>query len=107
MKTESGAKVKATKTGIYKKWKERSHKKVSLRGTDHDGRSEDNANVSGTNSEINALLRFFIFNFLIFIIRLLILLILLLLFYSNLCIAYHNFVGSSPDLCFRFYILLF
>ncbi|KAL5571703.1 hypothetical protein UlMin_021498 [Ulmus minor] len=33
IKTESGAKVKANKTGIYKKWKERSHNKVSFRGS--------------------------------------------------------------------------
>ncbi|XP_043689719.1 putative DEAD-box ATP-dependent RNA helicase 29 [Telopea speciosissima] len=32
VKTEGGSKVKATKTGIYKKWKERSHKKISLKG---------------------------------------------------------------------------
>ncbi|KAM7253372.1 hypothetical protein ACFE04_025990 [Oxalis oulophora] len=32
VKTESGARVKAEKTGIYKKWKERTHKKVSLKG---------------------------------------------------------------------------
>ncbi|XP_024032720.1 putative DEAD-box ATP-dependent RNA helicase 29 isoform X1 [Morus notabilis] len=33
VKTESGAKVKANKTGIYKKWKERSHNKISLKGS--------------------------------------------------------------------------
>ncbi|GMI78353.1 DEAD-box RNA helicase 29 [Hibiscus trionum] len=33
VKTESGARVKTEKTGIYKKWKERSHRKVSLKGT--------------------------------------------------------------------------
>ncbi|PON34454.1 hypothetical protein TorRG33x02_353320, partial [Trema orientale] len=32
VKTESGAKVRANKTGIYKKWKEHSHSKISLRG---------------------------------------------------------------------------
>ncbi|XP_020259077.1 DEAD-box ATP-dependent RNA helicase 29-like isoform X3 [Asparagus officinalis] len=32
IKTESGAKVKAGKTGIYKKWKERSHRQISLEG---------------------------------------------------------------------------
>ncbi|KAL5736527.1 hypothetical protein ACOSQ2_031315 [Xanthoceras sorbifolium] len=46
VKTESGAKVKATKTGIYKKWKERSHKKVSLRGTNNEGTAEETANMS-------------------------------------------------------------
>ncbi|KAF9599745.1 hypothetical protein IFM89_001691 [Coptis chinensis] len=65
VKTESGSKVKSTKTGIYKRWKERSHHKVSLRGTDSDGgHSEvdrgfsgdrqmqgDNRNYSGGRSE--------------------------------------------------------
>lgn len=32
IKTESGAKVKAGKTGIYKKWKEQSHRQISLDG---------------------------------------------------------------------------
>ncbi|KAL0432252.1 UNVERIFIED_CONTAM: putative DEAD-box ATP-dependent RNA helicase 29 [Sesamum latifolium] len=36
VKTESGSKVKANKTGIYKKWKERSHKKISLKGANND-----------------------------------------------------------------------
>ncbi|KAK3198927.1 hypothetical protein Dsin_022342 [Dipteronia sinensis] len=44
VKTESGAKVKATKTGIYKKWKERSHKKV---GTNNEGNAEYTTNMSG------------------------------------------------------------
>ncbi|KAK4850197.1 hypothetical protein QYF36_004686 [Acer negundo] len=44
VKTESGAKVKATKTGIYKKWKERSHKKV---GTNNEGSGEYTTNMSG------------------------------------------------------------
>ncbi|KAK2639018.1 hypothetical protein Ddye_026813 [Dipteronia dyeriana] len=44
VKTESGAKVKATKTGIYKKWKERSHKKV---GTNNEGSAEYSTNMSG------------------------------------------------------------
>ncbi|KAI4305795.1 hypothetical protein L6164_029138 [Bauhinia variegata] len=34
IKTESGAKAKANKTGIYKKWKERSHNRISHKGTD-------------------------------------------------------------------------
>ncbi|KAH7544029.1 hypothetical protein JRO89_XS15G0088300 [Xanthoceras sorbifolium] len=51
VKTESGAKVKATKTGIYKKWKERSHKKVSLRGTNNEGTAEETANMSGNTSQ--------------------------------------------------------
>lgn len=32
IKTESGAKVKASKSGIYNKWKEQSHQKISLSG---------------------------------------------------------------------------
>ncbi|XP_031259135.1 putative DEAD-box ATP-dependent RNA helicase 29 [Pistacia vera] len=47
VKTESGAKVKATKTGIYKKWKERSHKKVSIQGTSNEGNSEESTSFSG------------------------------------------------------------
>ncbi|KAF5725972.1 putative DEAD-box ATP-dependent RNA helicase 29 isoform X2 [Tripterygium wilfordii] len=46
VKTESGSKVKATKTGIYKKWKERSHRKVSLRGTNNEGNA-DGTSMSG------------------------------------------------------------
>ncbi|GFY85540.1 putative DEAD-box ATP-dependent RNA helicase 29 [Actinidia rufa] len=41
IKTESGAKVRGNKTGIYKKWKERSHNKVSLRGSSNDGNAEE------------------------------------------------------------------
>ncbi|KAK9111411.1 hypothetical protein Scep_018930 [Stephania cephalantha] len=43
IKTESGSKLKATKTGIYKKWKERSHHKVSLKGTNSGGNTEADA----------------------------------------------------------------
>ncbi|XP_028791051.1 putative DEAD-box ATP-dependent RNA helicase 29 [Neltuma alba] len=39
IKTEGGAKVKATKTGIYKKWKERSHNKIGHKGMDNEGDS--------------------------------------------------------------------
>ncbi|XP_011074791.1 putative DEAD-box ATP-dependent RNA helicase 29 [Sesamum indicum] len=39
VKTESGTKLKANKTGIYKKWKERSHKKISLKGANNDSTS--------------------------------------------------------------------
>ncbi|KAJ9675111.1 hypothetical protein PVL29_024167 [Vitis rotundifolia] len=49
IKTESGSKVKATKTGIYKKWKERSHNKISLKGTSNEG------NAEATSSAGNAL----------------------------------------------------
>ncbi|XVE60211.1 hypothetical protein DITRI_Ditri05aG0109700 [Diplodiscus trichospermus] len=47
VKTESGARVKAEKTGIYKKWKERSHKKVSLKGTINGENAEETSNSSG------------------------------------------------------------
>ncbi|XP_015888526.3 putative DEAD-box ATP-dependent RNA helicase 29 isoform X1 [Ziziphus jujuba] len=39
--TEGGTKVKANKTGIYKKWKERSHNKISLKGTSGEGDAEE------------------------------------------------------------------
>ncbi|XVF39171.1 hypothetical protein PTKIN_Ptkin01aG0014000 [Pterospermum kingtungense] len=47
VKTEGGAKIKAQKTGIYKKWKERSHRKVSLKGTSNGENAEGMANSSG------------------------------------------------------------
>ncbi|GAV92665.1 DBP10CT domain-containing protein, partial [Cephalotus follicularis] len=47
IKTESGAKVRPNKTGIYKKWKEQSHKKVSLRGTNAEANIEETTNFSG------------------------------------------------------------
>ncbi|KAF9604664.1 hypothetical protein IFM89_008995 [Coptis chinensis] len=47
-RAESGSKIKSTKTGIYKWWKERSHHKVSLRGTNFDGgHSEVDRGFSG------------------------------------------------------------
>ncbi|GAA0159377.1 RNA helicase [Lithospermum erythrorhizon] len=46
VKTEGGAKVKARKTGIYKKWKDQSHSKVSLRGS-NDGTEEVSTGMSG------------------------------------------------------------
>ncbi|KAK9993793.1 hypothetical protein SO802_023496 [Lithocarpus litseifolius] len=47
IKTESGAKVKANKTGIYKKWKQQSHNKVSLRGANSEGNVEGSTSISG------------------------------------------------------------
>ncbi|KAF8026524.1 hypothetical protein BT93_F3113 [Corymbia citriodora subsp. variegata] len=47
IKTESGAKVKANKTGIYKKWKERSHSKISLKGTNNEENSVESAGFAG------------------------------------------------------------
>ncbi|XP_054819629.1 putative DEAD-box ATP-dependent RNA helicase 29 isoform X1 [Prosopis cineraria] len=45
--TEGGAKVKATKTGIYKKWKERSHNKIGLKGMDNEGDSHGPTSSAG------------------------------------------------------------
>lgn len=47
IKTESGSKVKAAKTGIYKKWKERSHMKVSFTGMPADGNAEEGTSSAG------------------------------------------------------------
>ncbi|XP_048129642.1 putative DEAD-box ATP-dependent RNA helicase 29 [Rhodamnia argentea] len=47
IKTESGAKVKANKTGIYKKWKERSHSKISLKGTSNEENSVESTGLAG------------------------------------------------------------
>lgn len=38
--------MKAKKTGIYKKWKERSHSKVSLKGA-NDGAGEESRSSAG------------------------------------------------------------
>ncbi|AES89733.1 putative RNA helicase [Medicago truncatula] len=48
IKTESGAKTKANKTGIYKKWKERSHSKISLKGTSADGDAQESRSSRGS-----------------------------------------------------------
>lgn len=45
VKTEGGSKVKANKTGIYKKWKARSHNKISFKGTSNDG--NENVGTAG------------------------------------------------------------
>ncbi|XP_061368415.1 putative DEAD-box ATP-dependent RNA helicase 29 isoform X2 [Gastrolobium bilobum] len=47
IKTESGARTKATKTGIYKKWKERSHSKISLKGTNNAGDAQESRSYRG------------------------------------------------------------
>lgn len=49
IKTESGAKVKASKTGIYKKWKERSHRKISLNGMPAGSSNEEGASLAGNH----------------------------------------------------------
>ncbi|CAJ2645731.1 unnamed protein product [Trifolium pratense] len=48
IKTESGAKTKTNKTGIYKKWKERSHSKISLKGTSADGDAQESTSSRGS-----------------------------------------------------------
>lgn len=47
VKTEGGAKVKAKKTGMYKKWAEQTHKRVSLAGTRNDGTAEESTSLAG------------------------------------------------------------
>uniref|UniRef100_A0A7N0VAY4 RNA helicase n=1 Tax=Kalanchoe fedtschenkoi TaxID=63787 RepID=A0A7N0VAY4_KALFE len=51
IKTEGGAKVKADKTGIYKRWKERSHKKIgSSNGVEDSGFSGGYGGRGGNKS---------------------------------------------------------
>ncbi|XP_062173725.1 putative DEAD-box ATP-dependent RNA helicase 29 [Alnus glutinosa] len=47
IKTESGAKVKGKKTGIYEKWKQRSHNRISLKGTSSEGNAEESPSMPG------------------------------------------------------------
>lgn len=54
VKTESGAKVKANKTGIYKRWKERSHNTISSRGTSRDGSAEEPTNIAGARGRMDS-----------------------------------------------------
>ncbi|KAJ4747593.1 ATP-dependent RNA helicase dbp10 [Rhynchospora pubera] len=54
VKTESGAKVKATKTGIYEKWKKSTHRKVSLSGKDADDTDEIPQSSRGGNQRGNS-----------------------------------------------------
>ncbi|KAL7164113.1 hypothetical protein ACSBR2_040095 [Camellia fascicularis] len=46
IKTEGGAKVTANKTGVYKRWKERSHNKISLKGSSYEGNAEESKGFS-------------------------------------------------------------
>ncbi|MCL7048901.1 hypothetical protein MKW94_001622 [Papaver nudicaule] len=46
--TESGSKVATHKTGIYKKWKERSHSKVSFQGSNTEGPSDGGRERGGS-----------------------------------------------------------
>ncbi|WOL19882.1 hypothetical protein Cni_G28684 [Canna indica] len=52
IKNESGAKVKADKTGIYKRWKERSHQKISLGGMAKDN-THETTGIAGRGSKPN------------------------------------------------------
>nr|XP_043610076.1 putative DEAD-box ATP-dependent RNA helicase 29 [Erigeron canadensis] len=45
--TESGSKGKANKTGIYEKWKARTHNKISFQGTNSEGSPVDSMSVKG------------------------------------------------------------
>ncbi|KAL8134357.1 putative DEAD-box ATP-dependent RNA helicase 29 isoform X1 [Apium graveolens] len=54
VKTESGAKVKANKTGIYKRWKERSHNTISSRGSSRDGSAEEPTNIAGARGRMDS-----------------------------------------------------
>lgn len=47
--TESGKKGKANKTGIYKRWKEKSHSKISFQGANNEGSSNamDSTSLKG------------------------------------------------------------
>ncbi|XP_077249788.1 putative DEAD-box ATP-dependent RNA helicase 29 [Tasmannia lanceolata] len=47
VKTESGSKVKATKTGIYKKWQQHTHRKISFDGTPSEGNAQDDTRSAG------------------------------------------------------------
>ncbi|GMH00892.1 hypothetical protein Nepgr_002731 [Nepenthes gracilis] len=47
VKTESGKKVKASKSGIYKRWKDQTHKKISFKGADDAGSVDDTTSLSG------------------------------------------------------------
>ncbi|KAH0722151.1 hypothetical protein KY289_005195 [Solanum tuberosum] len=47
IKTESGSKGKTNKTGIYKKWKDQSHKRVSLNGTNDGNSAAQSTSLAG------------------------------------------------------------
>ncbi|XP_059630585.1 putative DEAD-box ATP-dependent RNA helicase 29 isoform X2 [Cornus florida] len=49
IKTESGAKMKTNKTGIYKRWKERSHNKISFRGNNNEGSAKEATSIAGAH----------------------------------------------------------
>ncbi|KAF4356342.1 hypothetical protein G4B88_001217 [Cannabis sativa] len=53
VKTESGARVKANKTGIYKKWKEHSHNKISFRGGEENADERPGRSFAGRSQGDN------------------------------------------------------
>lgn len=53
VKTEGGAKVKAKKTGMYKKWTEQTHKRISLVGARNGGTAEGSTSLAGGGGKID------------------------------------------------------
>lgn len=51
IKTESGSKAKTNKTGIYKKWKDQSHKRISLNGTNDGNSAAQSTSLAGNDLE--------------------------------------------------------
>lgn len=51
IKTESSSKMKSNKTGIYKKWKDQSHKRVSLNGTNDGNFAAQSTSLAGNDLE--------------------------------------------------------
>ncbi|XP_047334167.1 putative DEAD-box ATP-dependent RNA helicase 29 [Impatiens glandulifera] len=49
VKTEGGSKTTATKTGIYKRWKDRSHRSISLKGNDEGNTEASTSSGGGIN----------------------------------------------------------
>ncbi|PWA50405.1 hydrolase [Artemisia annua] len=44
--TESGSKAKANKTGIYKRWQEKSHSKISFQGSNNDSNAKQSTSLN-------------------------------------------------------------
>ncbi|CAN1234689.1 Putative DEAD-box ATP-dependent RNA helicase 29 [Linum perenne] len=52
IKTEGGAKVSGSKTGIYKKWQDKSHRTISVRGSNGDGNTDGSSStIAGNNDQ--------------------------------------------------------
>ncbi|CAI9108898.1 OLC1v1008601C2 [Oldenlandia corymbosa var. corymbosa] len=47
VKTEGGAKIKTRKTNSYERWKNKTHNKVSLKGSSYDGTAQESRIASG------------------------------------------------------------